>query len=568
MSKSPVTKKGRAAQPGPSKAPSELPGQAIPLERIDPSPLNRPYGKLDDLLASVAKHGVEQPIKLRPKGSRFEIVYGERRYAACVKLKTGTIPAAVEDLTDAEAHELRVIENACRHDPHPLEEAEAYETLLAMKSDRGTPLYTPEAIANLVGRSVQFIYGRLKLTALGPEMRKAFHAGELTATTAFLVARAIPRELQDEALLAFREHFGEGEGEPFPPDDVAFYIERNYLTRLDRAPFAKGDASLVPEAGACTSCPKVSGNQAALFETDTPKDICSDVICFRRKLAAHRERLAADVRAKGGTVLTAQQSNEIYKGSSQLPYNSRYVDVDSACHDDPKQRTWRELTGDLCPKLTLAIDPQGTPHALVLKTEALGALKEAGVDLAELRRAAVSPTDTAPRAVDPEDGDEPLDRGPTRRVGDPAEARAAAEVRRATISDILSAIVAAATARPAEDRAFAALILETMMHGGYHDAIADTVKRRALARPKGEAADTTLASHARTLDAPGLRALVLEVALARGAYFAHSTTYPARLLAAAGAYGVDIAAVEKGTAERLAAEREERAARKAKKNAA
>ena len=421
MTKSATTKKAMQAQ-GPSKASRELPVQSIPLDQIDPSPLNRPRGKLDDLLASVEKHGVEQAIKLRPKGGRFEIVYGERRYAACLALKTGTIPATVEELTDAEAQELRIVENICRKDPHPLEEAESYETLLATKSAGGKALYTAEAIAKLVGRSPQFVYSRLKLTALGPAMRKAFHAGELTATTAFLVARAIPLELQDEALQALRENLAEGEGEPFPSADVALYIEENYLTRLDRAPFAKEDASLVPAAGPCSGCPKRSGNQPALFEQDTAKDVCSDVVCFRKKLAAHRDRLAADVRAKGGAVLTPQQSNEVYKGSSQLPYNSKHLDVDSPCHEDSKQRTWRELVGDLCPKLTLAVDPQGVPHALVLKSEVLSALKEAGVDLAKLRRQGVSAASgQAPEPSDPEGAVDPSDWGATYQGPDAAE---------------------------------------------------------------------------------------------------------------------------------------------------
>jgi ParB-like chromosome segregation protein Spo0J len=56
---------------------------------------------------------------------------GATLVAKAVGLKE--LPATVESLTDEEAHELRIVENACREDPHPLGEAEAYEALLAMK---------------------------------------------------------------------------------------------------------------------------------------------------------------------------------------------------------------------------------------------------------------------------------------------------------------------------------------------------------------------------------------------------------------------------------------------------
>jgi hypothetical protein len=68
-----------------------------------------------------------------------------------------------------------------------------------------------------------------------------------------------------------------------------------------------------------------------------------------------------------------------------LPWNSRHVDVDMRCGEDPVGRTWRKLLGDLCPKLTPATDPSGAPHALVIKADALAALKQAGGGLTQLR---------------------------------------------------------------------------------------------------------------------------------------------------------------------------------------
>jgi ParB family transcriptional regulator, chromosome partitioning protein len=557
-----TAKKTKAAvKPRPASA-EPLPVRLVPVDDIDPSPRNRAARNIDELVASVREHGIQQPIKVRPKGSRFEIVYGERRYRAAKQVGLKDLPATVEDLTDEEAHELRIVENACREDPHPLEEAEAYEALLAMKDGRGRPLHTADTLAKLVGRSPQYVYARLKLTALVPSMREAFWKGELTTTTAFLVARAVPPVLQDEALAELRKEFEDlGEGEPFPADDLAYLLEQRYLTRLDRAPFSVDDPTLVPEAGACAKCPKRSGNQPRLFTDDTAADTCTDVVCFRKKVAAYHERLASDVRAKGGTVLTEQQSNVVFHGARQLPWNSTYVDLDATCFEDPERRTWRRLLGDVCPSPTLAADAGGTPHALVGKAEAVAALAAAGVEFVRSRH---TTEDVGDDVAGRDDEDRPASSTPP---ADPAAARASAELRRATIANILSAVVAAAQARPPDDSTFARLVFDAMIHGGYHDAVADAVKRRGLEREKGSSPEAVLSAHASELDGGALRALVLELAIGRGAYFAWSSRYSDRLTAAAAAYAVDIGAVEKATADELEQRRAERGARKSKKTA-
>ena len=165
MKASATAKKTKAAvKPRPASA-EPLPVRLVPIDDIDPSPRNRTARNIDELIASVREHGIQQPIKVRPKGSRFEIVYGERRYRAAKQVGLKELPA--------------IVENACREDSHPLEEAEAYEALLAMKDGRGRPLHTADTLAKLVGRSPQYVYARLKLTALVPSMREAFCKGEL-----------------------------------------------------------------------------------------------------------------------------------------------------------------------------------------------------------------------------------------------------------------------------------------------------------------------------------------------------------------------------------------------------
>src|SRR5207247_7230977 len=107
-----------------------------------------------------------------------------------------TVPARIVNLSDAEALELGVIENIQRENVHELDEALSYKALI--KQDPA--LYTVETLAAKVGRSPKYIYGRLKLAELTPNLQKAFYEGKLTAGHAAEIARLQPKD-QERALL-------------------------------------------------------------------------------------------------------------------------------------------------------------------------------------------------------------------------------------------------------------------------------------------------------------------------------------------------------------------------------
>ncbi|ACL64468.1 parB-like partition protein [Anaeromyxobacter dehalogenans 2CP-1] len=540
----------------------------LDVTAIDPSPENRQADvDLAPLVESVRTYGIQMPIKVRPKGDRFEIVFGERRWRAAKELGLDTIPATIEDLTDEEAQARRVLENTQRKDPHALEEAEAYERLLAMRDRKGKPIHTPESIAKVAGRSPAHVYNRLKLTALAPELRKAFYAGELTVTGAFLIARGIPTALQIEAWARMKRYADEkayedelDDGGHFGTAAIEAVIERDYAFRLDGAPFPVSDATLVAPAGPCTTCPKRSVNQPALFSEPDSKDVCTDVACWRTKVAASVDRERREVFAAGGTVLLQEESRRVFNGGTTLPWNSAWIDVDAACPDHPDRVPWRELLGDFCPPPVLAFTSAGKPVRLAMKEEVTDALLRNGIDLGALR-APVEPL------TDPEDGEEPFEdaaeasRAPS-AIQDPAKARFAADVARTIRQRILAAVVAAAEAAPPDDNRFAALVYETILHGGYHNAVVDTVKRRLGRVPKGEQPTAALATIASGVEAPALRALVLELCLSRGAYFVMSSEkYPRDLARAIETYGIDAVGIERAVAEELGAKRAARLAK-------
>ncbi len=91
----------------------------------------------------------------------------------------------MRELTDAQALELQVIENVQRVDVHPLDEAQGYAALIDLQPDT----YSVESIASRVGRSPQYVSGRLRLIQLIPEAKQAFYDEKLTVAHAFEIAR-------------------------------------------------------------------------------------------------------------------------------------------------------------------------------------------------------------------------------------------------------------------------------------------------------------------------------------------------------------------------------------------
>lgn len=123
-----------AATPAPTEqAPREGDIQHVPLHRISRNPA-QPRTKFDpvaiqELANSIRERGVLQPVLLRPLGSSFQLVAGERRFLATREAGFTTIPAIIRPLTDRESLLIALIENLQRENLNPIDEARAYYRL-------------------------------------------------------------------------------------------------------------------------------------------------------------------------------------------------------------------------------------------------------------------------------------------------------------------------------------------------------------------------------------------------------------------------------------------------------
>jgi ParB/RepB/Spo0J family partition protein len=165
----------------------------LALAALIESPLNprRHFDatKLRELTDSIAKVGVLTPLVVRPSpGNRFEIGAGHRRFRAAKEAGLATVPCRVLSLDDTAFLELLVTENGQRADVHPLEEADGYRSLMERAG------YDVARIAERVGRSIPYVYDRLKLLQLTPAAKKLFLAGAFTAGHAVVLARLSPAD--------------------------------------------------------------------------------------------------------------------------------------------------------------------------------------------------------------------------------------------------------------------------------------------------------------------------------------------------------------------------------------
>ena len=289
-----------------------------PLTLFAPSPTNPrsriPPASIAALAETIAPHGVKQPILARPRTNAapgepaFEIVFGERRWRACQLLEEqgrnphgGLIPHFLEPLSDSQVLALQLLENIAREDLHPLDEATHYER---MRTQPEQPASIDD-IARIAKVDPARVRDRLQLLQLVPAAQEAFLAGQLFLKTAQYVA-SMPAHVQAE----ITQHLKDWGGEPMGPKNAAAFIRDRYMLRLVQAPFATADATLVPEAGACTDCGKRTGANPQLFADITDADTCTDTACFAGKRAAQRERLVDELRTTGYTVLQGDAARD------------------------------------------------------------------------------------------------------------------------------------------------------------------------------------------------------------------------------------------------------------------
>lgn len=184
-------------------------GRMVPIELIDPNP-NQPrqvMGDLSELMASISEKGIIEPIIVRQRNDRYQIVAGERRYQAAVQVGLKELPAIIREGDDNEALEVALIENLQRKDLTAFEEAEAMQALAQRCS------YTHEMLAKKLGKSRTAVTESLALHGMPEEVKNLCRLADITSKSLLL---QVVRQQDPEKMIAYVEHLTR-EGKPGGP---------------------------------------------------------------------------------------------------------------------------------------------------------------------------------------------------------------------------------------------------------------------------------------------------------------------------------------------------------------
>jgi ParB family chromosome partitioning protein len=150
----------------------------LEIDRLDPA-IDQPRNifkenKLEELAQSIRHNGIIQPLVVRRKGERFEIIAGERRWRAAQKAGLHKIPCVIKDVSSENLLEISLIENIQREELNPIEEANAFKRLLEMRD------LTQEEVARRVGKDRSSITNALRLLKLPMELQRLVEEEKLS----------------------------------------------------------------------------------------------------------------------------------------------------------------------------------------------------------------------------------------------------------------------------------------------------------------------------------------------------------------------------------------------------
>lgn len=169
----------------------------IPLDKIDPNPrqARSELGNLEELMSSIKSKGVLEPILVRPKNNRYEIIAGERRFVASKNIGLNEIPCIEMNVRDNEALELALIENLQRKDLDVFEEADGLTALIDIYG------YNHAQLADKIGKARSTITEIVNVARIPKRLRDLCKAADITSRSTLIEIAKLEKEADMERLI-------------------------------------------------------------------------------------------------------------------------------------------------------------------------------------------------------------------------------------------------------------------------------------------------------------------------------------------------------------------------------
>jgi len=168
----------------------------ISLEKIDPNPhqARSELGNIQELMDSIKSKGVLEPILVRPKADRFEIIAGERRYIASKNISLKEIPCIEMDVQENEAMEIALIENLQRKDLDLFEEADGLNALIDLYG------YSHQEVSEKIGKARSTITEILSISKVPDKVREIIKTSGVFSRSTII---EIAKQKSDSDMLKF-----------------------------------------------------------------------------------------------------------------------------------------------------------------------------------------------------------------------------------------------------------------------------------------------------------------------------------------------------------------------------
>lgn len=206
----------------------------LPVAEIVPSPYQPRTvfddERIDELMQTIRTHGIIQPIVVRIRNNKFELIAGERRLRAVRKLGLETIPSIIREFNDSQAASIALIENLQREGLTAIEEAAAYQQLIEMHD------LTQESLAQRLGKSQSTIANKIRLLHLSEPVKTALLERKITERHARALLSLDQEDLQTKVL---EEIISKEMNVKQTEMRVQFLKETTKLKKVKRVSFAK-----------------------------------------------------------------------------------------------------------------------------------------------------------------------------------------------------------------------------------------------------------------------------------------------------------------------------------------
>jgi ParB family chromosome partitioning protein len=205
----------------------------LPVDEILPSPYQPrtvfDEERIDELCQTIKTHGLIQPIIVRVRNGKYELIAGERRLRAVKKLGMETIPAIIREFNDAQTASIALIENLQRENLTSIEEAAAYQQLIEIHQ------LTQESLAQRLGKSQSTIANKLRLLHLPEPVKEALRERKISERHARALI-PLPEELQ---LKMLDEIIKKDLNVKMTEQRVKFYLQEKKKEKPKRMSFSK-----------------------------------------------------------------------------------------------------------------------------------------------------------------------------------------------------------------------------------------------------------------------------------------------------------------------------------------